>query len=135
MARGGHRMQRSEARVMKILTVVGGFEFSLSGSARKQKGNVQSSGNWRGCVILTDPLSYLDFLCLMRHATLVVTDSGGIQEETAILGIPCVTVRENTERPVTVQNGTNTIAGTKQRSIKTAIRRQRARKPPRGTPP
>jgi len=60
----------------------------------------------------------------MKHATLVVTDSGGIQEETTILGTPCVTVRENTERPVTVESGTNTIAGTKTDTIKDAIRRQ-----------
>src|SRR2546430_12979400 len=56
--------------------------------------------------------SYLDFLCLMKHAVLVVTDSGGIQEETTYLGVPCITVRENTERPVTLSSGTNTIAGT-----------------------
>ena len=101
-----------------------GFEFSFSGSARKQKGNVQGSGNWRGGIILTDPLGYLDFLCLMKHATLVVTDSGGIQEETTILGIPCVTLRENTERPITVESETNTIAGTRTDTIKDAIRRQ-----------
>ncbi len=105
-----------------------GFEFSFSGSARKQKGNVQGSGNWRGGIILTDPLGYLDFLCLMKHATLVVTDSGGIQEETTILGVPCITVRENTERPATVESGTNTIAGTKTDTIKDAIRRQVGRK-------
>jgi UDP-N-acetylglucosamine 2-epimerase (non-hydrolysing) len=75
-------------------------------------------------------LGYLDFLCLMKHATLVVTDSGGVQEETTCLGIPCVTVRENTERPVTVESGSNSIAGTKAGDIKDAIRRQIAR--PRG---
>jgi UDP-N-acetylglucosamine 2-epimerase (non-hydrolysing) len=105
-----------------------GFEFSLGGSARKRKGNVHGSGNCRDGIILTDPLGYLDFLCLMKHATLVVTDSGGIQEETTILGIPCVTVRENTERPITVESGTNTIAGTKTDTIKDAIRRQLGRK-------
>ena len=105
-----------------------GFEFSPSESARKHKGNVQGSGNWSGGIILTDPLGYLDFLCLMKHAALVVTDSGGIQEETTILGVPCVTVRENTERPITVDSGTNTIAGTKTDTIKDAIRRQLGRK-------
>jgi UDP-N-acetylglucosamine 2-epimerase (non-hydrolysing) len=73
---------------------------------------------------LTEPLGYLDFLCLMKHARLVVTDSGGIQEETTCLGIPCVTVRENTERPVTVEIGTNTVAGAKREGIKAAICRQ-----------
>src|SRR5216684_2169438 len=114
---------RTQGRIREF-----GFEFSLSGSASKDEGNLQDSGNWRGGIILTDPLGYLDFLCLMKHATLVVTDSGGIQEETTILGIPCVTVRENTERPITVESGTNTIAGTKTDSIKDAIRRQLGRK-------
>jgi UDP-N-acetylglucosamine 2-epimerase (non-hydrolysing) len=63
-------------------------------------------------VILTPPLSYLDFLRLMSEARLVLTDSGGIQEETTILGIPCLTMRENTERPVTIEHGTNKLVGT-----------------------
>jgi UDP-N-acetylglucosamine 2-epimerase (non-hydrolysing) len=58
-----------------------------------------------------EPLSYLDFLALQARATLVITDSGGIQEETTYLGIPCLTVRENTERPVTVHIGTNVLLG------------------------
>ena len=61
---------------------------------------------------LIDPLGYLDFLSLYGGARLVLTDSGGIQEETSILGIPCLTLRENTERPITVAMGTNTIVGT-----------------------
>jgi UDP-N-acetylglucosamine 2-epimerase (non-hydrolysing) len=58
------------------------------------------------------PLGYLDFLCLMSRARLVLTDSGGIQEETTILQVPCLTLRENTERPVTIDQGTNRLAGT-----------------------
>lgn len=61
---------------------------------------------------LTDPQGYLDFLQLLSGARLVLTDSGGIQEETTVLGIPCVTLRENTERPITVEMGTNVVAGT-----------------------
>jgi len=61
---------------------------------------------------LIEPLGYLDFLNLMSGARVVLTDSGGIQEETTVLGIPCVTLRENTERPITVEMGTNTIVGT-----------------------
>ncbi|MEI8305651.1 MAG: UDP-N-acetylglucosamine 2-epimerase (non-hydrolyzing) [Chloroflexales bacterium] len=61
---------------------------------------------------LVDPLGYLDFLGIMAGARLVLTDSGGIQEETTILGVPCLTLRENTERPVTVTAGTNQIVGT-----------------------
>jgi UDP-N-acetylglucosamine 2-epimerase (non-hydrolysing) len=70
----------------------------------------------------------------MKHAVLVVTDSGGIQEETTILGIPCVTVRENTERPITVEAGTNWIAGTSPNTIKEAIRLQRSRQRKGGLP-
>jgi UDP-N-acetylglucosamine 2-epimerase (non-hydrolysing) len=60
---------------------------------------------------LTEPLGYLDFLGLVRRSRLVVTDSGGIQEETTYLGIPCLTMRENTERPITVDVGTNVLVG------------------------
>ena len=59
-----------------------------------------------------DPLGYLDFIALMSRARLVLTDSGGIQEETTILGVPCLTLRENTERPATVTWGTNRVIGT-----------------------
>ena len=60
-------------------------------------------------LLLLDPLGYLDFLCLTSNAALVMTDSGGIQEETTILGVPCMTLRENTERPVTITEGTNRL--------------------------
>jgi len=64
-----------------------------------------------GRVVITPPLGYLDFLRLMDQAAVVLTDSGGLQEETTVLGVPCVTLRENTERPVTVEQGTNTLVG------------------------
>ncbi len=67
----------------------------------------------------TEPLGYLEFLNLMANARLVLTDSGGIQEETTILGVPCLTLRENTERPVTMTQGTNTIVGCDPRRIVT----------------
>jgi UDP-N-acetylglucosamine 2-epimerase (non-hydrolysing) len=63
-------------------------------------------------ICLVDPLSYLDFLGLMARARVVLTDSGGIQEETTALGVPCLTIRDNTERPVTIEKGTNILAGT-----------------------
>jgi UDP-N-acetylglucosamine 2-epimerase (non-hydrolysing) len=62
-------------------------------------------------LILTEPLGYLDFLGLVRHSRVVVTDSGGIQEETTYLGVPCLTMRENTERPITVEIGSNVLVG------------------------
>jgi len=61
---------------------------------------------------VVEPLGYLEFLSLMTDARLVLTDSGGIQEETTVLGIPCLTLRENTERPVTIEQGTNVLVGT-----------------------
>jgi UDP-N-acetylglucosamine 2-epimerase (non-hydrolysing) len=60
---------------------------------------------------MVDPVNYLDSLCLQKQAKLVLTDSGGIQEETSYLGVPCLTLRQNTERPVTVELGTSTIVG------------------------
>jgi UDP-N-acetylglucosamine 2-epimerase (non-hydrolysing) len=66
---------------------------------------------------LTDPVGYLDFLCLLSKATLVLTDSGGIQEETTALGVPCLTLRENTERPITISQGTNLVVGTNPEEI------------------
>ena len=58
---------------------------------------------------MIEPLGYVDFLSLVRGAALVVTDSGGVQEETTMLGVPCLTVRPNTERPITITHGTNRL--------------------------
>ncbi|MCP9468674.1 MAG: UDP-N-acetylglucosamine 2-epimerase (non-hydrolyzing) [Nitrospira sp.] len=73
-----------------------------------------------------EPLGYLDFLRLMSRARIVLTDSGGIQEETTVLGVPCVTLRKNTERPVTISHGTNILAGTDTAAIIRKTRRQLA---------
>jgi len=62
-------------------------------------------------LIISGPLGYIDFVGLLADARLVITDSGGVQEETTLLGVPCLTVRETTERPVTVTSGTNTVVG------------------------
>ncbi len=86
--------------------------------------DAEDFGTGRKGMILIDPLGYLEFVCLMKHATLVVTDSGGIQEETTCLGVPCVTLRDNTERPVTIDSGTNILGGTRKETIREAIRRQ-----------
>ena len=93
----------------------------------KPAANGSESANPHKGIHILEPLGYLDFLCLMKHAGIVVTDSGGIQEETTCLGVPCVTVRENTERPVTVTCGTNTIAGTRSENIREAVKAQRKR--------
>ncbi len=84
---------------------------------------------------LLEPLGYLDFIRLMSEARLVLTDSGGIQEETTILGVPCVTIRENTERPITLTHGTNRLAGTSADGIRAAIRESLGQPPGRPEPP
>ncbi|HWC78286.1 MAG TPA: UDP-N-acetylglucosamine 2-epimerase (non-hydrolyzing) [Blastocatellia bacterium] len=84
-------------------------EFGLMENASRQKN-----------LILTEPLGYLDFLRLYSDSRLVLTDSGGIQEETTALGIPCLTLRENTERPITVTEGTNCLVGSDPEAIKRA---------------
>jgi UDP-N-acetylglucosamine 2-epimerase (non-hydrolysing) len=103
-------------------------DFGFERFFRTQNGPCEGDGSsypHTDCRIgLVEPLGYLDFLCLMGNAAMVVTDSGGIQEETTCLGIPCVTVRENTERPVTVYVGTNVLAGTTKEGIRRATREQ-----------
>ena len=95
-------------------------------------------------LLLSEPLGYLDFLSLMADAGAVLTDSGGIQEETTYLGVPCFTLRDNTERPVTIRAGTNTLLGLDPAAIVDdpggAGRARRARRPSRrrsgtATPP
>jgi UDP-N-acetylglucosamine 2-epimerase (non-hydrolysing) len=107
-------------------------EFGLEHLLNAGNGTIRRVG-LQGIHIL-DPQGYLDFLCLMRHAALVVTDSGGIQEETTCLKVPCVTVRNNTERPVTVTCGTNVIAGTTKEGIQKAVRHQLKGCPQAGIP-
>lgn len=83
-----------------------------------------------------NPLGYLDFIALISRARLVLTDSGGVQEESTVLGIPCLTLRENTERPVTVTHGTNRVIGTDPGRIIDAALSTLKRPPrPAGTPP
>lgn len=84
---------------------------------------------------LVEPLGYLDFLKLMSDAAVVLTDSGGIQEETTILGVPCLTLRENTERPVTITQGTNRLTGWRAAAILSAYQEVRSRpQGPRSAP-
>ncbi|HZN03249.1 MAG TPA: UDP-N-acetylglucosamine 2-epimerase (non-hydrolyzing) [Candidatus Polarisedimenticolia bacterium] len=91
------------------------------------------AGNGTRGLRLVEPLGYLDFLHLQKRASLVLTDSGGVQEETTILGVPCLTLRENTERPITLTRGTNRLVGTDTRRIVTearrALRKRRGRAP------
>jgi UDP-N-acetylglucosamine 2-epimerase (non-hydrolysing) len=84
---------------------------------------------------LLDPLPYVDFLGLQSRATVVITDSGGIQEETTYLGVPCLTVRENTERPVTVSLGTNVLVGRDPGKLRSELSLVLAGKAKKGTVP
>lgn len=85
---------------------------------RLAEGKLVSSAN----ITMCDPLPYVDFLGLMAKARFVMTDSGGIQEETTALGIPCLTLRDNTERPATVTHGSNKLVGTDRRTILASVR-------------
>ncbi len=86
-------------------------------------------------ILVSEPLPYLDFVQLMATARLVLTDSGGIQEETTVLGVPCLTLRDNTERPVTVEQGTNRLIGSDPAAVMPAWRELRDGEPPEGRVP
>jgi UDP-N-acetylglucosamine 2-epimerase (non-hydrolysing) len=92
----------SLARVARELPVI----FPVHPRTRKMLGDAEYPG-----IELVDPVGYLDFLSLEADAAALLTDSGGIQEETTYLGVPCFTLRDNTERPVTISTGTNTLLG------------------------
>jgi UDP-N-acetylglucosamine 2-epimerase (non-hydrolysing) len=101
-----HPRTRERIRDFSLNHLVNDLPFRKEGKGGVEKG-----------VFVIEPLGYLDFLKLMKDAKIVFTDSGGIQEETTVLGIPCITLRENTERPVTVTTGTNVIVGANKEKI------------------
>ncbi len=108
--------------------------FPVHPRTRQRMSQLKSS--YGRTVRLLDPLPYLEFLALQQGAAVVITDSGGIQEEATFLGVPCLTVRENTERPITVELGTNEVVGRDLGHIASAIEKVLggARKPA-GVPP
>jgi UDP-N-acetylglucosamine 2-epimerase (non-hydrolysing) len=85
--------------------------FPVHPRTRQRLDGLSPLNNSNSRLRLLEPLPYIEFLALQRHAALVITDSGGIQEETTFLGVPCLTVRENTERPITITQGTNQLVG------------------------
>lgn len=96
----------------------------------RTRDNIKGSGLERKAeamenLLLVEPVGYLDFLCLMSDAALVITDSGGIQEETTILGVPCMTLRKSTERPVTITEGTNRLVRARAEDILKSYREMR----------
>ena len=99
--------------------------------------NLARDDSGAGCsgIRIVRPLGYLQFLHLQSEATCVITDSGGIQEETTVLGVPCLTLRENTERPVTVSHGTNTVVGLEPERLRREVEQILAGKGKRGSLP
>ena len=85
-------------------------------------------------VQLLEPLGYLDFIALQDGAACVLTDSGGVQEETTVLGVPCLTLRDNTERPITITEGTNRLVGREPDVVLAAYRDVRTSRPPARRP-
>ena len=105
--------------------------FPVHPRTRLRLAGLDSSLHSNACIRLLEPQPYLEFLALQDRASLVITDSGGIQEETSFLGVPCLTVRENTERPITITAGTNQLVGRdlkKLRETATAILQRKERK-------
>jgi UDP-N-acetylglucosamine 2-epimerase (non-hydrolysing) len=108
-------------------------EFGLASSLQPLEGNGHRAG--RGQIRLLEPLGYVDCLRLLGEARLVLTDSGGVQEETTCLGVPCVTLRETTERPITTRLGTSVLAGTDPERVLRHARDALAQGRRRVTPP
>lgn len=113
-------MEPSTARVAKDASSVKRSEASAQ-ATNLEPCSVQMPPNSR--LSLFEPLPYLEFITLQRRAAVVITDSGGIQEETSFLGVPCLTVRENTERPITLTMGTNQLVGRDLKKLRTAVER------------
>ena len=99
--------------VFEVIAKKSAIVFPIHPRTRKmlERFNLNSRAAAIANLILLDPLGYLDFLSLMNEAALVLTDSGGIQEETTFLGVPCLTLRQVTERPITLEEGTNELVG------------------------
>jgi UDP-N-acetylglucosamine 2-epimerase (non-hydrolysing) len=102
----------------------------------RQRMNALPGGGAHAGLYLIEPVGYLDFLALQQHAAAVITDSGGMQEETTFLGVPCLTLRENTERPITVEQGSNLLIGSDLERLRAEVARilqgggRRGRVPP-----
>ncbi len=107
--------QQNLTEIVRYLNTLSEFEPVIFPVHPRTRKNLDQFGLLNGLhdnIVLIEPLGYTEFLSLLRDAKLVITDSGGIQEETTYLGVQCITLRENTERPVTVSVGTNHLAGT-----------------------
>lgn len=108
--------------------------FPIHPRTRQRLGNSKSKIN-NSKFILVEPMSYLEFLSLQENASVVITDSGGIQEESTFIGVPCLTLRENTERPVTIDEGTNILVGKDLEKLKAETHQILTGTPKRGSIP
>jgi UDP-N-acetylglucosamine 2-epimerase (non-hydrolysing) len=110
---------------LRILAEIGGELPLIWPLHPRTRANIERFGLWKHLdprrIVVLPPQGYLETLGLMQEATLVVTDSGGIQEETTALGVPCLTMRENTERPITVEQGTNLVVGRDRALIRRSV--------------
>ncbi len=122
------RILQSLLEVSQDLSVI----FPAHPRTRKR---IADFGLHSGQLQIVDPLSYLEFLGMQSRATVVITDSGGVQEETTYLGVPCLTLRENTERPVTVSLGTNVLVGRDPDKLRSELSRVLAGNAKKGTVP
>ena len=107
--------EKSLKKVVKLLNEVAEKKkviFPVHPRTKKNLTDCKLINTFHERVLLSDPIGYIDFLALMKNAEMVITDSGGIQEETTFLHIPCITIRDSTERPVTEEIGTNRVVGT-----------------------
>jgi UDP-N-acetylglucosamine 2-epimerase len=120
-AHGMKEVETSTARVETGASPVPRSEASGKSTDRDSVSRETLSADSR--LRLLDPLPYLEFIARQRRAAVVITDSGGIQEETTFLGVPCLTVRENTERPITVTMGTNQLVGRDLKRLRSAVGR------------
>jgi UDP-N-acetylglucosamine 2-epimerase (non-hydrolysing) len=108
------------AKLMTTIDTLANAKIVFPVHPRTRK-NFDKIGDHVKNVIATDPLSYLEFIYLLKEAKGVITDSGGVQEETTVLGIPCITLRNNTERPETVNQGTNELVGEDSENLKRSL--------------
>ena len=127
------------AEMMKVLAEIGKacpVLFPVHPRTRERLGNSGLATAKGASLRLLDPAPYVEFLAMQMRATAVITDSGGIQEETTYLGVPCLTMRENTERPITTTIGTNVLIGRDLSRMQTELERVlKGNKPAAETPP
>jgi len=122
-------------RILESLVDLSGDLAVLFPAHPRTRQRISEFGLPTGNLHLLDPLPYVDFLGLQAGAQVVITDSGGVQEETTYLGVPCLTLRENTERPVTVAMGTNTLVGRDPGKLRAGVALALAGKGKKGTIP